>query len=62
MKIVIFHQPFPMGNYNLNKYIGNILTSKGHEVYLVEQLNGREYNEEYVQQFIDIMVNGLMVF
>jgi hypothetical protein len=54
MKIVIFHQPFPMGNYNLNHYIGNILQSNGHEVYLIEQLNGAEYTDEYVQQFIDL--------
>ena len=54
MKIVIFHQPFPMGNYNLNHYIGDILQSKGHEVYLIEQLNGMDYTEEYIQQFIDL--------
>jgi len=54
MKIIIFHQPFPMGNYNLSHYLGNILQSKGYEVYLIEQLNGVEYNEEYVQQFIDL--------
>ena len=54
MKIVIFHQPFPMGNYNLNQYIGNILQSRGYDVYMIEQLNGMDYTEEYVQQFIDL--------
>ena len=36
----------------MNHYIGDILQSKGHEVYLIEQLNGVDYTEEYVKQFI----------
>ena len=50
MVIVVFHLPFPMGNYKLNQTLANKLTSDGHEVYCIEQLNGHPYNEEYYQQ------------
>jgi len=50
MKILILHQPFPMGNYKLNPYIGKHLKSQGHEVYLVQQLNGAPLHEEFVNQ------------
>lgn len=49
MKIIVFHQPFPMGNYKYNTAIANNL-SKNHDVYLLEQLNGREATEEYIEQ------------
>ena len=50
MKIVVFHLPYPMGNYKLNETLANKLTKDGHEVYLLQQLNGHPYNEEYYQQ------------
>ena len=49
MKIIVFHQPFPMGNYKYNTAIANKL-SENHEVYLLEQLNGREATVEYIEQ------------
>ena len=49
MKIIVFHQPFPMGNYKYNTAIGNIL-SKDNEVYLLEQLNGRTASQDYIEQ------------
>ena len=54
MKIVVFHQPFPMGNYKLNEVVANKLTEQGHEVYLLQQLNGHPYNEDYYQQIKSI--------
>lgn len=49
MKIVIFHQPFPMGNFHISNAIAEHLTSRGHEVYLLEQLNGANVDTtEYV--------------
>tara|TARA_Y100000592_G_scaffold77171_1_gene120968 strand:+ start:362 stop:1294 length:933 start_codon:yes stop_codon:yes gene_type:complete len=53
MKILVFHQPWPMGNYKYNTAIGNIL-GKTHEVYLLEQLNGREATDEYINQIIEL--------
>ena len=50
MKIVVFHLPFPMGNYKLNEVLAKKLTDDGHEVYLLQQLNGHPYSEEYYQQ------------
>ena len=49
MKIIGFHQPYPMGNFKYNTAIANNL-SKEHDVYLLEQLNGRELTEEYAEQ------------
>ena len=48
MKILIFHQPFPMGNYKLNEMVAIKLQSKGHEVYLLQQLNGAPASQEYI--------------
>ena len=53
MKILVFHQPFPMGNYLLNQVVANHLQSHGHEVYVLEQLNGRPCTPEYMQQILD---------
>ena len=53
MKILVFHQPFPMGNYLLNQVVANHLQSQGHEVYVLEQLNGRPCTPEYMQQILD---------
>lgn len=49
MKIIVFHQPYPMGNFKYNTAIANNL-SKDHDVYLLEQLNGRLLTEEYTEQ------------
>ena len=54
MKILLFNQPFPMGEYHLKQAESNYLMSLGHEVYLLEQLNGRDYDDEYVQQITDL--------
>jgi hypothetical protein len=47
-KILVLHQPFPMGNYKLMPYISDHLSSLGHDVYLLEQLNGRKITTEYI--------------
>lgn len=49
MKILVLHQPFPMGNYKLNTEIAKKFHSEGHEVYLIQQLNGSKPTQEYVQ-------------
>jgi len=54
MKILVFHQPFPMGNYKLNTYLAKQLENLGHDVYVLEQLNGRTVSDEYVQQIIEL--------
>lgn len=43
-----------MGNYKLNPEIGKRLSKGGHEVYCIEQLNGRESTPEYTQQLIEL--------
>jgi len=53
MKILVFHQPWPMGNYKYNTAIASIL-SKDHEVYLLEQLNGRPTTQEYTEQILSL--------
>ena len=53
MKILILHQPWPMGNYKLNTEIGRYLSNLGHEVYAIEQLNGRKPTQEYVDQLVN---------
>lgn len=54
MKIVVFHLPFPMGNYKLNQVLAKKLTDDGHEVYLLQQLNGMPYSEDYYQQIKEL--------
>jgi hypothetical protein len=55
MKILVFHQPYPMGNYKLNEVIAHELKERldGAEVVLLQQLNGLKPDEEYVQQILD---------
>jgi hypothetical protein len=53
MKIVVFHQPWPMGNYKYNTAIAKELSDE-HEVYLLEQLNGRPATQEYIDQIINL--------
>ena len=48
MRIVVLHQPHPMGNYKLNVYVAEHLRSLGHEVYTLQQLNGAPLSQEYV--------------
>lgn len=57
MKILVFHQPYPMGNYRLNQVIAEYFESSGHEVYTLEQLNGRPANEDYIQAILDLDVD-----
>jgi len=40
-KILVLHQPFPMGNFGLNRYIANILSGDpyNYEVHTLQQLN-----------------------
>jgi hypothetical protein len=54
MKILVFHQPFPMGNYLLNQRIAEHFQRQGHEVYMLQQLNGLSCSEEYIQQILDL--------
>jgi len=54
MKIVVFHLPWPMGNYKLNEVLAAKLRADGHEVYLLQQLNGHPYDEDYYQQIKSI--------
>lgn len=53
MKILVFHQPWPMGNYKYNSTIASIL-NETHEVYLLEQLNGRIATQEYIDQVLNL--------
>jgi hypothetical protein len=48
MKILVFHQPFPMGNYKLNETLALRLKHNGHEVYTMPQLNGIPATPEYI--------------
>lgn len=48
MNIIIFHQPFPMGNYKINETIAKHFKNKGNVVYYVEQLNGTPVTNEYI--------------
>jgi len=50
MKILVLHQPFPMGNYRLMPYIAHRLREQGHEPMLVEQLNGKNFSQDTVDQ------------
>ena len=50
LKILVFSQPFPMGEYHMKRFESDYLSSLGHEVYLLEQLNGKDWDDEYFQQ------------
>ena len=54
MKILVLHQPFPMGNYKLNEYLSNYFSKIGHETYLLQQLNGMEASGEYITQIKEL--------
>ena len=54
MRILVFHQPWPMGNYKLNIAVADRLESDGHEVYALEQLNGQLPTDEYVEQILNM--------
>ena len=49
MNILVFHQPFPMGNYKVNETVAKHFKNKGHKVYYVEQLNGAPVSDEYIE-------------
>ncbi len=55
MRILIIHQPFPMGNYKLSQALGTELNLKGHEVITVHQLNMSEINEKQSEEFINLI-------
>ena len=48
MKIVVISQPFPMGEYHWKNYEAKYLSSLGHDVYMLEQLNGLDYDDDYI--------------
>ena len=50
MKILVISQPFPMGEFHMKQFESDYLSNQGHEVYLVEQLNGRDWDQEYFNQ------------
>lgn len=54
MKILVLHQPWPMGNYKLNQIVAEYLQSQNHEVYLLEQLNGAPLTATYLNQIKDL--------
>lgn len=54
MKILLIHQPFPMGNYKLIPYIGEYLKTRGHDTYFLQQLNGAAPGPNYLSQIIDL--------
>lgn len=58
MKILIFRQPFPMGNYRLNEYIGQKLSEEGHQVYCVQQISCNFVNDT-IQKIIDTYVSEI---
>ena len=47
MKVLVFHQPWPMGNYKLNVAVADKLQADGHEVHALEQLNATTISEIY---------------
>lgn len=53
MKVLVFHQPYPMGNYKLNEEVAKYFKKQGHETYLLEQLNGNAASDEYIQALIE---------
>ena len=61
MKILVFHQPYPMGNYKLNQVIAEYFQSNDHEVYILEQLNGRIATEDYIQQILDLDLDPFLI-
>lgn len=54
MKIVVISQPFPMGEYHWKNYEAKYLSSLGHDVYMLEQLNGVDYDEDYINQIKEL--------
>ena len=43
-----------MGNYRLNEVVGQRLMAQGHDVWVLEQLNGRKPDERYEQQLREL--------
>lgn len=50
MNIIVLHQPFPQGNFKVNEFAANFFKNQGHNVYLVEQLNGIPASDEFANQ------------
>ena len=54
MRVIVFHQPWPMGGYKINEKVANWFSDNGHETYLLQQLNGQPLEDEYLQQILDL--------
>lgn len=55
MKILIFHQPFPMGNYKLHLSLGSRLKKSGHEIHLIQQFNSSEVDDDAIVKLTEIL-------
>lgn len=53
MRVLIIHQPYPMGNYKLSEVLGKKLHDKGHEVILLHQLNMSEIDDINAKDYIN---------
>jgi len=51
MRILIIHQPYPMGNYKLSETLGKKLHEKGHEVILLHQLNMSKIDAKHAEEY-----------
>lgn len=51
MRILIIHQPYPMGNYKLSETLGKKLHEKGHEVILLHQLNMSKIDAKHAEKY-----------
>jgi len=51
MRILIIHQPYPMGNYKLSEALGKKLHEKGHEVILLHQLNMSQIDAKNAEEY-----------
>ena len=59
MNIIVFHQPYPQGNYKLNEHVAKHLKEQGHTVYLLQQLNGLTCTEEFVEEIKSVQPDVL---
>lgn len=53
MRIGIFKQPYPQGNYLLNTYIASKLQEQGYEVALLNQISGNSEEHPAIPHYID---------
>jgi len=63
MNIVILSQPYPMGNgCGLNAAIGEYFQQQGHEVYMLEQLNGQMAGVDQYAEMINSVKPDLLYY